>query len=614
MAIPSSSSSSDLSLLCFRTTHVHAFIPTCHFSSFYTVSCSNPRLLFHVNFSASPTPILEEEASSNNNNNNTPLIHVDVNIAYDQQYSKLGTENLNEFLCGLFEDPKTEELAYECYQRLKERPQFRPVRSTLKHVIRYLLRFKKWGFVLSLSEDFKVYHLLPDKVTCSRLISFCIKHRKFKVVDTLLHAFESDCEVSVLAFGSAMRGYNKLHMYRSTVSLYERVNSSKFVLDSIGYLNIMEAWMKLGDSERVVQLFHEFESRKLRVSKICLSKVYRVLCESLGKSGRAFEALDYFREMNKKGIYEDSIYSTLICSFASLRKVDAVKELVREAKSKTVIRDPEVYLKLVIMYVEEGLLEKTLEVVEAMKDSGLKVTDVVLCAVINGFSKKRGFLSAVVVYDKLISQGYEPGQVTYASIINACCRVGQYSKAENLFSEMERKGFDKCVVAYSSMVAMYGKTGRLSNAMRLVAKMKERGCNPNVWVYNSLIDMHGKAKDLRQIEKLLNEMKRRKVAPDKVTYTSIIGAYQKAGEFETCVKLFHEYRNNGGVIDKVLAGIMVGVYAKVSQVEELVRLLQQLKVNGTSLDQRLYQSAWNALTEAGMELQARWLKESFNLT
>ena len=544
------------------------------------------------------------------------MIHVDVNFADAQQYSNLGTDdqNLNEFLCGLFEDPKTEELAFDYYQRLKERAEFRPETSTLNHVVRYLLRMKKWDLILSVSEDFMIYHVLPDGATCSRLIASCVRHRKFKIAETLLDAFQSDCDVATLAFGSAMRGYNKLHMFRSTVLVFERMNSSNVVLNSRSYLHIMEAYSKLGDCDKVVQLFHEFEGRKLRDSTRYLAQAYEILCDSLGKSGRAFEALNYFREMAKKGIFEYSIYSNLIYYFASLREVDAAEELLREAKSKTVIRDPEVYLKLVLMYIEEGLLEKTLEVVEEMRDAGVKVSDCILCAVVNGFSKKRGFPAAVIVFEKLISQGYEPGQVTYASVINAYCRLGQYSKAEKAFSEMVQKGFDKCVVAYSSMVVMYGRTGRLRNAMRLVAKMKERGCKPNVWVYNSLIEMHGRAKNLRQLEKLWKEMKRRKIAPDKVTYTSIIGAYSKAGEFETCVKLFNEYRMNGGVIDRAMAGIMVGVYSKSSQVDELVKLLQDMKVEGTILDQRLYESAWNALTEAGLQLQARWLKESFHVT
>ncbi|KAK7308594.1 hypothetical protein VNO77_42213 [Canavalia gladiata] len=608
MAISCSAEWSLACTKCCTRPHVHAFIPTCHFpSSLYSLSSSNPRL-FQANFSASPTPILEEESS------NTSIIHVDVNFADSQQYSKPGTENLNEFLCGLFEGSKTQELAFDYYQRLKERPEFRPEKSTLKHVTRYLMKFKKWDLILSVSEDFKAYHVLPDRVTCSRLIKFCIEHRKFKVADVLLDDFKSDCNVAVFAFNSAMRSYNKLHMFRSSVLVFEQMKSTSVVLDTRGYVHIMEAYSKLDESERVVQLFHEFESRKLRGSTRYLAQIYGILCESLGKSGRAYEALEYFRDMTKKGVSEYSIYSTLICTFASLRKVDIAEELLREAKSRTMIKDPEVYTKLVLMYVEEGLVQKTLEVVKAMEDADVRVSDCVLCAIVNGFSKKRGFSAAIKVFQELISKGYEPGQVTYASVINAYCRLGQYSKAESLFSEMEQKGFDKCVYAYSSMIVMYGRTGRLRCAMRLLAQMKERGCQPNVWIYNSLIEMHGRAKNLKQLEKLWKEMKRRKVAPDKVTYTSIIGAYSKAGEFETCVKLFNEYRMNGGVIDRAMAGMMVGVYSKASLVNELVKLLQDMKSEGTKLDQRLYQSAWNAFKDAGLQLQAKWVKESFHVT
>nr|ABK95746.1 unknown [Populus trichocarpa] len=180
-----------------------------------------------------------------------------------------------------------------------------------------------------------------------------------------------------------------------------------------------------------------------------------------------------------------------------------------------------------------------------------------------------------------------------------------------VFSEMEEKGFDKCVVAYSSMISMYGKTGRARDATRLVAKMKLKGCEPNVWIYNSLLDMHGRAKNLRQVEKLWKEMKRRKVAPDKVTYSSVISAYNKSKEYEMCVRYYHEYRINGGVIDGAMAGIMAGVFSKISRIDELVKLLRDMKSEGTPIDERLYRSATNAMRDAGLDIQAKWLQDSF---
>ena len=117
-----------------------------------------------------------------------------------------------------------------------------------------------------------------------------------------------------------------------------------------------------------------------------------------------------------------------------------VEDLFEEGKSKQMLRDSGLYLKIVLTYVEEGLVEKTLEIVKAMKSSKLRISDCIFCAIFNGFSKKRGFLATVKVYEELISQGCEPGQVTYSSVINAYCHLGLYSKVEMLFSEMETKG------------------------------------------------------------------------------------------------------------------------------------------------------------------------------
>jgi pentatricopeptide repeat protein len=522
-------------------------------------------------------------------------------------------DKLNDFLCGVLQDPKSEELAYEYYKKAKEKPEFRPQRPVLKLLIRYLIQSDKWGLVLSLADDFKKYNVFPDSFTFSTLVSSCIRARRFKIVENLLENFKSDSKIAVLAFDSAMKGYNKLHMYGSTISVHEKMILAGIPLDSRCYCQIMKAYYKLGDAEKVVALFNEFESRKLDSKPMILRQIFKILCLSLGRSGQAFQALEYSRDMRKKGILEDSsIYSSLICSFANIREVEVAEELFKEALEKRMLRDPEIVLRLVLMYIEEGQMEKTIEIVKVMKGTAnLKVSDCIFCAIVNGFSKRRGFSAAVKVYEELKYDGCDPGQVTYASVINAYCRAGLYSKAEMVFSEMEEKGFDKCVVAYSSMISMYGKTGRARDATRLVAKMKLKGCEPNVWIYNSLLDMHGRAKNLRQVEKLWKEMKRRKVAPDKVTYSSVISAYNKSKEYEMCVRYYHEYRINGGVIDGAMAGIMAGVFSKISRIDELVKLLRDMKSEGTPIDERLYRSATNAMRDAGLDIQAKWLQDSF---
>ncbi|KAH9698638.1 pentatricopeptide repeat-containing protein [Citrus sinensis] len=569
MAISSSSDCSsaliNTTYTCMKKSYRHTLFSTCKAFPFVTVN---------------PSSIINHRFFQVNASTNFPTI--ELNRDSHHQTAVPDAKKFDSFLHGMLKDPQTQELAYDYYNEAKKLPEFRPEKSTLKLLI--------------------------------RLVASCVRARKFKIANTLLQVFITDGEIALLAFNSAMGGYNKLHMYYSTILVYEKMKSAGIVLDSGCYCQIMEAYYKIGDSEKVAALFLECESRELDSTPFS-THMYKILCDSLGKSGRAFEALKFFRDMKEKGILEDpSIYASLICSFASITEVKLAEELFKEAEEKGMLRDPEVFLKLVLMYIEEGLVEKTLDVVESMKNAKLKISDCISCAIVNGFSKRRGYWAAVKVYEQLISQGCIPGQVTYASIINAYCRIGLYSKAEKVFIEMQLKGFDKCVVAYSTMVAMYGKTGRIRDAMRLVAKMKAKGCEPNVWIYNSLMDMHGRAKNLRQVEKLWKEMERRKVTPDKVSYTTVISAYNRAREFDMCVKFYNEFRMNGGVIDRAIAGIMVGVFSKLSQIEELVKLLQDMKSEGTKLDERLYHSAMNALRDAGLQMQAQWLQQNFEGT
>ncbi|KAF5750041.1 pentatricopeptide repeat-containing protein [Tripterygium wilfordii] len=591
-----------------RKPHKYNFTSVYKSLSFLSVSYTNSSVL-HVSCSttcSSDHQVLEETPTD------LPVVQLDFTFQESQQvHQDQSSKNLNETLCGLLQNPQTEKLAFEYYKKARENPEFRPERSMLRLLFRYLEQSKNWDLILLVFKDLESYHVLPDAYTCSGLITSCISARKFRVLQGLLDVVQFDSTIAILAFDSAMKGYNKLHMFKCTIDVYDRMNSAGIFPNSECYCQIMQACGKIGDSERVVQLFCECQSRKLETSPSVSRKMYKILIDSLGKSGRAFEALEYFRDMTKKGIVGDSfVYSSLICSFARKREVKIAEELFREAGEKRMLRDPELFLKLVLMYIEDGLMEKTLEVARAMRMANLKVSDCIFCTIVNGYSKRRGFRVAIRVYEKLVSEGFKPGQVTYASIINAHCQIGLYSEAEMLFSEMTQKGFDKCVVAYSSMVAMYGKTGRLNDAMKLVAKMKARGCQPNVWIYNSLMDMHGRAKNFRQVEKLWKEMKRRKVAPDKVSYTTIISAYNWSREYDMCVRYYQEYRINGGTIDKAMAGIMIGIFSKISRIDELVKLLQDMRSEGTPLDGRLYWSASNALRDAGLENQAKWLQEN----
>nr|CCI55317.1 PH01B001I13.13 [Phyllostachys edulis] len=523
---------------------------------------------------------------------------------------KLGISN--KFIRGLCSDRQTEQLAFECYRRALQQPEFRPEKKTVNALTVQLLRAKQWNSLELLVEDFRAYGVLPERRTCARLVASCIKARKFGFADVVLGVLEGKGAPAIMAFSSAMQAYNKLHMYRSTVLVYERMRGARLPPNAEAYHAVMAAYGALGEPDVVASLFKQYKSRKWYPSESCL-ETYTIVCDTLGREGRALDALKCLREMEADGISPNAtIYSSAIGSLADARETAAAEDLYHEARKKEMLGDPDMFLKVIVMHVETGLVEKTLGVAKDMREIGLRVTDCILSTIVNGFVKRRGLKPAIRAYDKLVALGCEPGQVTYASVINVYCRLGRSDRAESIFSEMIDRGYDKCVVAYGNMISMYGKIRRASDAMRLLALMKQKGCEPNVWVYNSLLDMHGRLGDSRQAEKIWKEMMRRTVQPDRVSYTAIISAFNRSGELDRCMDLYQEFRETGGKVDKALAGLMAGVFSKCSRFNELIDLLKDMKLEGAKLDRRLYMSVLNSLREAGLEVHVKWLQSNFS--
>ncbi|KQJ84199.1 pentatricopeptide repeat-containing protein At5g13770, chloroplastic [Brachypodium distachyon] len=525
--------------------------------------------------------------------------------------AKLGISN--KFIRGLCGDRQTEQLAFECYRRALQQPEFRPDKKTMNVLTVHLLRAKQWGSLEHLVEDFGAYAVLPERRTCARLVASCVRARKFGLADALLGVLEGKKgAAAAVCFSSAMQAYNKLHMYRSTVLLHERMKASCLSVNAEAYRAVMAAYGALGEPDTVASLFKQYRSRKWYPSESCL-EAYAIACDALGRAGRAVDALKCLREMEADGISPDAaIYSSVIGSLADAREMASSQDLYHEAWRKEMLRDPDMFLKVIIMQVEAGLLEDTLGVSKDMREIGLRVTDCVMSTIVNGFVKKRGLKPAIRAYDKLIAMGCEPGQVTYASAINVYCRLGRSDRAEAVFSEMIDRGFDKCVVAYGNMISMYGQIRRASDATRLLALMKQKGCEPNVWVYNSLLDMRGKLGDSRQAEKIWKEMVRRKVQPDRISYTAIIGAFNRSGELDRCMNFYQEFRETGMKVDQTMASLMVGVFCKSSRFNELIELLRDMKLQGIKLDRRLYMIVLNSLREAGLEVHVKWLQNYFS--
>ncbi|KAE8735526.1 hypothetical protein F3Y22_tig00000340pilonHSYRG00562 [Hibiscus syriacus] len=284
--------------------------------------------LFHINSSCnSPSAITDHPSSSSSSSGNVPVT------------------GLNGLLCGYYKtlQVKMSHMISTCKQR---EPRVHARETMLKLLIRYFVQSKKWDLIMSLSHDFKRYNVFPNGYTCSRLINTCVKARKFKVVEALLEAFRSDEELAVIAFNSAMAG------------------QSLFLVD-------------------------EFETRNLNSTPLA-PRAYSILCDALAKSSRAYEALEYFRDMRKKGLFKRvSIchcdlraaasaglqtgtsnvcvdHKCLLSYRSQLESRNGVLGDAGQGFDKCVVA----YSSMIAMYGKEGMIREAMKVLAKMKAKG----------------------------------------------------------------------------------------------------------------------------------------------------------------------------------------------------------------------------------------------------
>lgn len=232
---------------------------------------------------------------------------------------KLGISN--KFIRGLCGDPQTEQLAFEGYRRALLQPEFRLEKKTANALTLQLIREKQWGSLELLVEDFRAHGVLPEKRTCARLVACCIRAGRFGLADAVLGVVEAKKGApAAMAFSAAMQAYNRLHMYRRTVLLYGQARVARLPLNADAYRAAMAACGALGEPDMVASLFKLYRSHKWYPSDSCV-ETYAVVCDALGKAGRALDALRSLREMEADGLSPDAaIYSSVIGALADARE------------------------------------------------------------------------------------------------------------------------------------------------------------------------------------------------------------------------------------------------------------------------------------------------------
>ncbi|XP_061368487.1 pentatricopeptide repeat-containing protein At5g59600-like [Gastrolobium bilobum] len=232
------------------------------------------------------------------------------------------------------------------------------------------------------------------------------------------------------------------------------------------------------------------------------------------------------------------VSSALIVMYSKCARV----EDARKVFDGMTVKDLVALNAVVSGYVQHGLVNKALDLVEIMKLMGVNPNVVTWNTLIYGFSQKGEQAMASEIFRLMIADGVEPDVISWTSVISGFVQNFRKDEAFDTFKQMLRHGFCPTSATISALIPACATAARVRIGKEIHGYALVIGVEEDVYVRSALVDMYAKCGFIAEARTLFCKM------PDKntVTWNSIIFGHANHGYCEEAIELFNQMEMEGG--------------------------------------------------------------------
>ncbi|KAK9272856.1 hypothetical protein L1049_003234 [Liquidambar formosana] len=280
------------------------------------------------------------------------------------------------------------------------------------------------------------------------------------------------------------------------------------------------------------------------------------------------EALYLYVKMRRLGVVPGKhTFPFLLKACSNFRSLESCKQVHTHVLKFGLDLDLHVANGLVRGYSVSSNIKDARRVFEEVPDRNLSIWT----TMISGYAQNFCSNEALVLFDWLIVEGFEPNGVTLASVLSACARSGCLELGERIHDFMKEKGIEVGVILGTALVHMYAKNGEILRAQELFDTMDAK----NIATWNAMIcglAVHGHAKEALDLFRRLEE---EQVVPNDITFVGVLSACCHAGLLDVGREIFYSMKMVYGIEPKIEHyGCMVdllGRGGRLVEAEELIK-------------------------------------------
>ncbi|KAJ7560412.1 hypothetical protein O6H91_04G128400 [Diphasiastrum complanatum] len=307
---------------------------------------------------------------------------------------------------------------------------------------------------------------------------------------------------------------------------------SGFESDVIIGSTLVDMYAKCKCVEYARQLFNNMHERNV-VSWNSMIAGY--VQQGLGK-----EALALYEQMKQESVQPNNVtYVVLLKACASIAALEVGKQLHMDITGSGFGPDVIVGSTLVDMYAKCGCIAHARQVFNNMHERNVVSWN----AMIAGYAQQGLGKAALVLYEQMKKEGFQPDDVTYVVLLKSCASIAALEEGKQLHLDIIESGFESDVIVGSTLVDMYAKCGRIEDARQVFNNMHER----NVVSWTAMISGYAQQGFGKEALTLLEQMQREGIKPNEVTYVSVLSACSHSGLVDKGRNLFNSMYKDHGV-------------------------------------------------------------------
>lgn len=348
-----------------------------------------------------------------------------------------------------------------------------------------------------------------------------------------------------------------------------------------------------GDINYAVKLFNWFHEPN--------NFMYNTMIRALATSAHPYNALFLFKEMRMMGVLPGKhTFPFILKACSNLKLLGLCKQVHSHVLKFGLDLDLHVVNGLVRGYSVTGVTGDARQVFDEIPERNLSIWTSMIC----GYAQNDYWDDALLLFNQMVADGFEPNRATLASVLSACAQQECLVLGERIEQFIRERGIELGVILGTALVDMYAKNGAVAKATEVFHGMQEK----NIATWNAMI--HGLAVHGHGAEalRLFQKLDKGDMIPNGITFVAALSACCHGGFLEEGREIFNSMKTWYNVEPQIEHyGCMVDLLGRAGEIVEAEQLIRKM---GWKADVMIWGALLTACRKFGnIEIAERVVKE-----